>query len=86
MAALSAPALPPRVRQRSGKDQHAAGHRVGCRLFTLHQPYPHWIQRRFEQQDGGGLKGRHVPDGAGYKQIGQPDLKYAEIEEHAEIE
>src|ERR1022692_554303 len=53
---------------------------------ALPQPHPHRVQRGFQEQDGGGLEGRHMTDGARHEQVSQSDLKYAEIEEHSEIE
>src|ERR1022692_2999793 len=79
---LPPPVLPPLVRERGGQNQHPA--RDGpCRgPLALHQPYPNGVQRGFQKQNGGGLEGRHVTDGAGHEQVSQSDLKYAEIEEH----
>src|ERR1017187_3123607 len=83
---LPPPVLPPRVRERCGQNQHPARDRACRGTLALHQPHPHRVQRGFQEQDGGGLEGRHMTDGARHEQVSQSDLKYAEIEEHSEIE
>ena len=67
------------------KDQAAArdGQRSGA--FAMHQPRPNRIQRRFHQQNRGGRKRGHVPDGARHEQVGHADLKNAQIDNDRRI-
>src|ERR1022692_2999794 len=66
---LPPPVLPPRVRERGGQNQHPPRERACRGPLALHQPYPNGVQRGFQKQNGGGLEGRHVTDGAGHEQV-----------------